>query len=478
MKKFLLPLAFVAVMGMQAQTTIVDEKFEKDNQPLGYNFLPKNNKLVIQKGNVPKMVVYKKIQSLNEYTSNSEKQILLDNAEVMRCNFSETENGFNVQSISSMESGSKVKFYLDGKSSESYDSSKANKFKFSDNFGFYLSNKNGSIADKLDDKNISLIRIDTRTLKETNISIELPNLNRLQGENLVKHVVGKLSVSLKTYGIAYQLNILDNEHFEIVTKGIDKDFKSMTLYRTIYNNEGKMVEDIKYEIDLKGMYLILSNTGGGSFSVDNTGLYSFLDYLSINNYIVDQETKDIFVYGLFGKEGISNQSGYYIFKFSEKGEKLFESINYIKDKEFEAKSFKANIFNEPIIIGNKLLYTVGHTKKIYTISTLHYFNLNYSILDIETGKQLSSKSIECSLSRSDGNRNFIDALNTSKELKNKAVDKNAYALYDYNPAIKKYINSVTNKEKVSFKCEISKEGIWLIESDNEEYYKVTYFEHK
>lgn len=480
MKKLFMPLAFIAVMGMQAQTTIVEEKFEKDNEPLDYNFLPKSNKLVIQKGIVPKMIEYKKIYSLNEYTSTSEKQVLLDNAEVMRCNFSETENGFYAQNYSTMRYGYTVKFYLDGKSSDSHDSRKADRFKFSDNYGFYLAEKNGSVADKLEDKNISLIRIDTRTLKETNLSIELPNLNRLQGENLVKQVVGKIYVPLKTYGIAYQLNIIDNEHFEIVTKGIDKEFKSMTLYRTIYNNEGKMVEDLKYEIDLKGMYLVLSNTGGGSFGADDTGIYSFLDYLSINNYIVDQETKNIFVYGLFGKEDISNPSGYYIFKFSEKGEKLFETVNYIKNKEFEEGSLKANKLNEPIITGNKLLFTVGRAVPILYLTNrypLKFLNLNYSILDIETGKELISKSLECTSSKQNGKRNFIDPLNTSKELKNKALDKNGYVLYDYNPAIKKYINSVTNKEKVSFNCEISREGIWLIESDNEAYYKVTYFEH-
>lgn len=476
-----MPLAFIAVIGMQAQTTIVEEKFEKDNEPLDYNFLPKSNKLVIQKGNVPKMIVYKKIQSLNEYTSTSQNQILLNNTEVMDCNFSETEGVFHVKDYSGLRIGHKAKFYAKGKSSEYFDYDKVKKYQFSDNYGFFISDKSGSVANKLDDKSLILNSLDVFTKKQKDIAIELPNLNRLQGENMLKQVVGNISVLIKTYGIGYKLNILDNEHFEIVTKGIEKEFKSMTLYRTIYSNDGKIVEDLKYDIDLKGLYLVNSNNDGGDMGLDRaTGILSFADHLSINNYIIDKETKNIFIYGLFGKESKNSPSGYYIFKFSEKGEKLFESVNYINNKEFQDEGLKAHLFNAPTIIENKLLFTAGRAKLLYVnekIYRLYFYNFNYSFLDIETGKELSSKFIECTLSRLDGTRNFIDALHTNKELKNKAVDMKAYVLYDSNPAIRKYINSVISKRKIKFNCEISQEGIWLLESDNEEYYKVTYFEH-
>jgi hypothetical protein len=106
-----------------------------------------------------------------------------------------------------------------------------------------------------------------------------------------------------------------------------------------------------------------------------------------------------------------------------------------------------------------------------------FLNYNYSFLDINSGKEIRSKFITYKIEKLDGHRNFIEAWHTNKELKNKALDRNAYVLYDCNPSIKKHINSIVNKEKVSIKCEISGEGIWLLESDNEEYYKVTYFEN-
>jgi hypothetical protein len=474
MKKLFLPLAFVAVMGMQAQTTIVEEKFEKDNEPLDYNFLPKGNKLVIQKGKVPNMIQYKKIQSLNEYTSTAEKNILLDNAEIMECSFSQTENGFHAKNYSSVTIGHKVKFYLNNKSSDSYDFGKARKYKFSDHYGFYLSDKNGSVADKLDGKDIILNRIDTRSLKESDISIELPSLNRLQGDNLLKQVVGSRTV-IKGYGIGYKLNVIDNEKFEIITKGIDKEYKSMTLYRTIYNNDGKLVEDLKYTIDLKGMYLVNSANNGGEILIHGgNGSLSFGDDLSINNFIIDKNTKDIYVYGLFGKQSEKSPSGYYIFKFSDKGEKLYESINYINDKAFQDEAYKVHLYTSSTIIGNKLLFVAGRTK----VLNKKYFNYNYGLIDIVTGKELNSKFIEYETNyKGYSPSNFVDTWHTNKQLNNKALDMNTYILYDFNPAIKKNINSVTSKEKVSFNCEISQEGIWLIESDNKEYYKVTYFEN-
>jgi hypothetical protein len=473
MKKFFMPLAFIAVMGMQAQTTIVEEKFEKDNKPLDYNFLPKSNKLVIQKGNVPKVIVYKKIQSLNEYTSTSEKKILLENVEVMDCNFSATEGGFKVTDYTTFRIGHKVKFYSNSKKSDYFDYDKIIRYKFSDNYGVYISDKSGSTANKLDEDKITLNSLDLFTKKVKDINIELPNLSRLQGDNLLKQVVGSRSASIKKYGIGYKLNILDNEHFEIVTKGIDKEYKSMTLYRTIYNLQGKIVEDLKYNIDLKGLYLVNSFNEGGKRGINSVDRMVFGDDLSINNYIIDESTKTIYVYGLFGKESENSPSGYYIFKFSEKGEKLFESINYITNKDFQDEAYKSHLYNAPIIIGDTLLFIAGRTDVFFD----KFLNYNYSFLDINSGKEIRSKFITYKIEKLDGHRNFIEAWHTNKELKNKALDRNAYVLYDCNPSIKKHINSIVNKEKVSIKCEISGEGIWLLESDNEEYYKVTYFEN-
>lgn len=477
-----MPLAFIAVMGMQAQTTIVEEKIDKYNFPIAFNLLPKSNKLVIQKGSlervIPNSLMYVgTLKTLIEYKSDSEKKILLDDVEVVNCNISNTETGFYASNITkSFLDPYKTKFYSESKTSDIFEYDKIENYKFSDNYGFYISNNSGRIAEQLNGKNLSLEVLDIYKNKFNSINFDLPNLNRLQGDNLLNQVAGGArSNAIKDRGIGYKLNILDNEYFEIVTKGINKDYKSMTLYRTIYDIQGKMVQDLKYTIDLKGLYLVNSfNNGGDRYISGGTGGYRFNDDLSINNYIIDKNTNDIFVYGLFGKESENSPSGYYVFRFSNKGEKIYESINFINDKAFQEGSFKPHLRNTLTINGNKLLFMAGVTKVMYK----RFYSFNYSLLDIDNGKELNSKFIEYDTNfkglRTIG---FKETIHSNKELKDKALDMNTYVLYDYNSKVKKYINSVTATRNIFFNSEISNEGIWLMETDMKNYYKVTYFEH-
>ena len=171
MKKFFMPLAFIAVMGMQAQTTIVEEKYEKNNEPMDYNFLPKSNKLVIQKGTGPVIVGIPQVRSLIEFTSNAEKRTLVDDVKLTDCYFTEPEGGFVGIKSSSSGIGEKIQFYTNGKSSNPYDRQSAKHFKYSDSYGFYLSNKSGGLADRLDEKDINLKRFDIHNLKKTDIKI-------------------------------------------------------------------------------------------------------------------------------------------------------------------------------------------------------------------------------------------------------------------------------------------------------------------
>ena len=186
-----------------------------------------------------------------------------------------------------------------------------------------------------------------------------------------------------------------------------------------------------------------------------------------------QEAIGGFIYGLFGKENEEKPAGYYIFKFSENGDKLYESINYINNEDFQSKSYKEALYNKPIIMNNKLLFVTGRINIINS----KFYNYNYSYLDIETGKELSSKFVTYEMDRYVISDNFFNEYHTSKQLKNKVINTNGYIVYDSNPLVKKYIDSVSSKRKIAFNGLISAEGFWLIETDNKEYYKVTYFEH-
>ena len=157
--------------------------------------------------------------------------------------------------------------------------------------------------------------------------------------------------------------------------------------------------------------------------------------------VIDENTKSIYIYGLFGKESEKNPAGYYIFKFSENGDKLYESINYINNEDFQSKSYKEALYNKPIIMNNKLLFVTGRINIINS----KFYNYNYSYLDIETGKELSSKFVTYEMDRYVISDNFFNEYHTSKQLKNKVINMNGYILYDSNPSVKKYIDSVSAK---------------------------------
>ena len=106
----------------------------------------------------------------------------------------------------------------------------------------------------------------------------------------------------------------------------------------------------------------------------------------------------------------------------------------------------------------------------------------FTQIDNSTGKELNSNYIEYKEDKvytmMTGTRDFILSFFTTKDLKNKIFDDYGLVLYNINSKIKSYVDSINSKNKIYFHTQISDLGIWLIESDNETYYKVTYFNHE
>lgn len=472
MKKILSFVLVIFAVFVSAQEVVVEEKFEKDNVPLGYNFLSQKNELVIQKGKHIGISTNREIHELISFDSKGNKKTLLENAKVMNPYFSYVENTFRVVDYAKMSyKGSTYKIIKEGKSSKQFDVDPHYNY-LVDNYLFNIENEKGKtfsgINFESDDLYLNVMNLNSFDVKK--VKIDKPDVSRLIGVDNVKYAKD-LSFSV----------IPRKENFELITKSIKSDYKSMILYRTIYNYEGKKVKELNYSIKIIGNHLMYCKNGGGRTGSNSHGFQVFEDDLNINNFIVDDLTNDVYVFGLIGKNDkranfISNEPlGYYVFKFSEKGEKIWEAINMISDKkDFNDDLTISRLLASITIKDNQILFFTGPD----IISNKDY--MHYSLIEISNGKLMSTSKLNYDLKNirtlMTGTRDFILSFITNKEnLKNKILDYEGLMMYDKNSGFKKYIDSVNSKNIIYFNTMFSGKGTWLIESDNSSYYKVIYF---
>ncbi|CAM3725034.1 hypothetical protein FLGE108171_12320 [Flavobacterium gelidilacus] len=456
---------------MFSQKVIIEEKFEKDNVPLGYNFLSQKNELVIQKGKHIGISTNREIHELVCYDSKGNKKVLLENAEVMNPDFSYSENTFRVIDYAKMSySGSTYKFIKEGKDSKKYDVKEYYNY-FIDDYQFNIENQKGKTFSKInfEKDDLYLNSMNLNTNKVNKFKIEKPDISRLVGGENVKYAKDL------TFSVMPK-----KENFELITKSINSDYKSMVLYRTVYNFEGKKVKDLNYNINIKANYLMYCFNGGGQIGYNSNGFPAFEDDLNINNFIIDELSNEVYVFGLIGKKDRSasyfknEPLGYYIFKFNEKGDKIWESINMISDKkDFNDDQIISKLNAFLTIQNNQLIFTTGPS--LFTGKDI----MHYSEIEISSGKLISSSKLNYEqikrASMMTGTRDFLLSFMELEKMKNKAFDYAALIMYNKDSKFKKYIDSINSKNEVSFNTIINKEGTWLIESDNSTYYKVTYF---
>lgn len=312
------------------------------------------------------------------------------------------------------------------------------------------------------------------TGKEEKIKLEKPNVDRILGDNLIKQISDSKAAAFKHYLINYRIGMIDNNSFEIITKSITNDFKKATTYRTIYNLEGKIIKDIAFEVTIPNFYLNYSH--GYSPVFNGKEQYCGND-IRINNFKVDPTTGDIYFYGLFSKEG-GNQfdlgidcAGYYIFKFDSSGKKIWESINTVADKEITDEGYTSDRTSNIYLKQGKLIFTINANRsEKYTY---------VGFIDSNTGINISNKKINFEKDKMytvmTGSRDFIFSFYTNKDLKKKTFDSGGLMLLEYNKNFADYVKGNISKDKLFFNTVIAKNGTWVIESDNESYYKVLYF---
>jgi hypothetical protein len=220
------------------------------------------------------------------------------------------------------------------------------------------------------------------------------------------------------------------------------------------------------------------NEGGriGFPPIANAKNIAFLDDLSVNNFIVDKD-QNVYFYGLLGKEGKKDAlyatiRGCYVVKFDSKGNKVWQYIKKVEDKVLEDIDNKVNISTWLTENDDKLNFKMSSFKNEQIVVTAD--------IDKKTGNELKfikqDFKVKWEFNMMSGPRDFIQESFTNKNIgKNRLFDYEGIVAVENNKAFSDYIKSIPSKGKIFFSTYSMNGKLWLTESDNKTYYKVTVF---
>lgn len=501
MKRILLTVALFSSVVMSAQTVIVDEKIDEKTKPIDFRYLPNLQKFVVFKGEKLPKISYLITTNAFSYNVNGNKFVFFENQKLSGCSFSITENTFRAVDAEHSSWTPDYLFILNDKSqivtkdkfedinfsyfgiydynNVSVASSRlaTRDFRGSFNdfcvFGFTNQKKNWRLDFEKDDIYFEIIEIKTNTKKR--VKLDKPDLTLLKGDSFAKSD-SPLNFTCKLNG---------NKNFDLITKSVSKDFQTTVLYKTTYDFEGKKLRALSFTLQLDNKFFIVSDNGGGpkdyssspsmqggSFTNESVGL----DALSINNYFEDRKNGDVYVYGIFSDkltkkiDANCSPKGFYVFKFDKDGNKIWESVNYIDGKEFFEKIKESAKLQVNLLEYNKdLLFSVS-------VNAFTEFT-NAVIIDKMNGSVSKTSFIEYNNNLSHRRDDvFISNTYDYKNLKNKTFSPISFAAVSINPNVMTYLKSVPEGGiRLYFETIFSDQGIWLVETDNEKYYKVLLF---
>lgn len=501
MKKIYFSFCLFSSLFLSAQTVIVEEKFEEKNVPITFQYLPNSKKFIIFKGYPIKMTLSFMTTSGFSYDVDGKKATLFENEKLVSPTFSVTENSFKAYDAAKFTMKPSYKFFLDNNaqpvSHDALDDLNSNYFgrydynnvlcsvtmrwpnmpfnaSFNDvyDFGFTNQKQKDKIDFEKDDIYLETIEIKNNSRKR--VKLDKPSLALLKGDSFAK---GDIDPSFNS-----KLN--GNVSFDIITKSVSSDFSTTTLYKTTYDFKGIKIKELPISLTLKDKFFVVSDNLGGPKDFNSTmatpsfpfsTVYVKLGALSINHYFEDRVNGDIYVYGIFSDkptkeiDGGCDPKGFYVFKFDKDGKKLWESINKIESKDFFEKIHDSAKLQINLLEYNKnLLFSVS-------VNDFTEFS-NATTVDKSTGAISKISFIEYNNSTHNlKDREFITNSYVC-DIKNKVFSQLTFVGMIANPNVEKYIKSVpSNGNKLYYETVFSDQGLWLVESDNKEYYKVLLF---
>ena len=473
MKQILIIAAILISLFGNAQKTIIDEKFVDGENPVGYRL--KKNTLYISKGEQVKMRSISKITKVESYAANGDKKRLFE-GESFRYFFPSYQIDDLFMGVEYSVNGiADIKYFVKGTpisiKEEEFRKDRNVKdingfLNFTDKYLFALTNQNSKKKIDFSKDDLCLETMDIKSKSISRNKLEKPDISRLKGANFIQ----------PKHNIGFEFRIKKDNTVEMITKSISNDYKSSVLYRTFYNQQGKKISETSYKIEIPDYFLVYSNNAGGEVDFMSK-TEPFQDDSSIHNFI-ENDNGDIYVYGLFSKESVKlndriNAAGYYVFKFDKKGAQVWKSINVIDDKKgFNNNHYPVNTKVDVLRLNKKLLFKSD-------INDNDEF-IQYAILDETTGKILNSNKIvyHQEMNKNLYNQFIVSAMEIPSIKEDRNFNVNAIVAFDMNKEVENYIRSVKSKKDLQFEAIFSEADIWLIETDNKEYYKVFLFEDK
>lgn len=490
MKRILFSIALFSSVYLSAQTVIIDEKIEDTNYPINFEYLPNAEKFVMYRGERIKMTASYLATNASAYDSNGKRETLFENQELYNCSYSITEKSFMAYDVSKSIWTPYYKIFVDNKPVEiNPDNRKEMNFSFfSTYFGGVSHSKNNRESNNIDGAfndlyvlgfsnqknkgkidfekdNIFLEVLELKTGSRKRFPVEKPDLTLLQGDSFAK-------TNMK---VTFRCKLNGNENFDLITKSVSKDFKKVILYKATYNLEGKKIKTIPFTLELTDKFFVTSGNDGGPEEQEQSSVD--LDNLSINNYLEDRKTGDLYVYGIYSDENPKkigdriHPNGFYVFKFDKEGNKVWESINKIDGKDFFEK-----IRYDATLKVSLAEYNKNLVFQVYVNSFTEFTNA--SVVDKSTGSILKTNFLEYNNNASHEKlHTFISyTYDYVGDLRKKSFSQKSFAAIILNENLFKYLKSIPEGDtRLHFTTLFTDQGIWLVETDNKKYYKVLLF---
>ena len=396
-------LFLLLINSLHAQKTITEGVFKDKNgeMPLYCLLNPISNELVFLKGSSFAMTFAKKITNAKIYNTKGEAKTIETYDGLISVTPSQIDDSYIIGTFkSAMSLDSKELFLINGKTKTLIDNDKLDyNMYFDKNEVCYAADDKDKTSFmfnqylKLEKRDYFINKYNFATKKLTKLQIQEPSNLNVNKKELYDFDADNFKFSL-----------LNNNTVEVVQKTIGKLCNSSTLFRFLYDSNGKIIKEVKYEINLTNPFRLSKNQGGFSRDLHDINTNAnFTLYKDVNfayDYRVDDKG-NLYVFGILGTLGRkhleSDPTGYFVIKYDTEGNKIWERIANMDDPNYKKENKK---------FSNLVTSQIGINFGIYNDESI-YFSMEsetkdllyYDIVNYKNGKSQKTNFTTINLDR-------------------------------------------------------------------------------
>ncbi|WP_293891865.1 hypothetical protein [Flavobacterium sp.] len=474
MKKIItICFAFVCVSAT-AQITVYESNLDKVKSLIKYDYLPFKNRLVVLEAFKRTSTVRPPFYNAISIDENGKSELVIDNEKFRYFNYSSKNDA--LKGIYQDGFDAKEGFVIENSKKQIIDNKDFINFNqydnfFDDKYIVILTDDKGKGSINIEKKDIYLTKYDIAKKTMNTVALEKVDIQRLQTKDI------------KTpKRVSFRPIFNTDSNIEIITKSISKNNNSSVLYRTIYDLNGKKINDYAYKTTLtKGFlsyFATFSTTQNEINAPDNadTSVIPTKD-LDFNEFYVDNKTNEVYVYGV-EMNSKKDPIGFYINKFSREGNLIWEKFYPVDDDKKGFNDFKllwkfSSIYLYEFMDDDNVVISISGEKGGMTDLYNHFF-----VIDKSSGKLVKRSFMSGDLRTRKMYAYGEDMNSVFAQIKigtDRYCSRSTLIALGLNPKVDKYVRGVVKKGDVFFDSFITSKGVWLMESDDATYFKVTLF---